>query len=134
MSAEVGCRNTYYNGALILIDFTIKNTILLNNIGLYLHVLFWRPSFWLVPKGSIRPYWFDTGSCSMQSLWHRGQLIMDNSWKLKYEAHQKQEGHNRKSTRFSVGVGTRGFVSLLYSRLDRVFSLRALCSLSNNNW
>jgi len=28
---------------------------------------------------------------------------MDNSWKLKYEAHQKQEGHNRKSTRFSVG-------------------------------
>ena len=45
MSAEVGCRNTYYNGALILIDFTIKNTILLNNIGLYLHVLFGGPLF-----------------------------------------------------------------------------------------
>ena len=45
MSAEVGFRNTYYNGALILIDFTIKNTILLNNIGLYLHVLFGSPLF-----------------------------------------------------------------------------------------
>ncbi|MGB7678377.1 MAG: hypothetical protein WBL49_06170 [Nitrososphaeraceae archaeon] len=58
---------------------------------------------------------------------------MDNSWKLKYEAHQKQEGHNRKSTRFSVGVGMRRFVSLSSSRLDKVFSLRTLCSLSINN-
>jgi hypothetical protein len=58
---------------------------------------------------------------------------MDNSWKLKYEAHQKQEGHNRKSTRFSVGVGMLRFVSLSCSRLDKVFSLRVLSSLSNKN-
>jgi hypothetical protein len=33
---------------------------------------------------------------------HSGHKIIDNSSKLKYEAHQKQEGHNRKSTRLSV--------------------------------
>jgi hypothetical protein len=58
---------------------------------------------------------------------------MDNSWKLKYEAHQKQEGHNRKSTRLSVELGMRRLDSLPCFRPDKVFSLRALCSLSNNN-
>jgi hypothetical protein len=31
--------NTHYNSALILIDYTVKNTILLNNLGLNLHIL-----------------------------------------------------------------------------------------------
>jgi hypothetical protein len=54
---------------------------------------------------------------------------MDNSPKLKYEAHQKHEGHNRKSTRLSVLAGKLRFVSLPSSRLDKVVLLSTLSSL-----
>lgn len=54
---------------------------------------------------------------------------MDNSPKLKYEAHQKHEGHNRKSTRLSVLAGKLRFVSLPSSRLDKVVLPSTLSSL-----
>jgi hypothetical protein len=54
---------------------------------------------------------------------------MDNSPKLKYEAHQKHEGHNRKSTRLSVLAGKLRFVSLPSSKLDKVVLLSTLSSL-----
>jgi hypothetical protein len=58
---------------------------------------------------------------------------MDNSPKLRYEAHQKHEGHNRKSTRLSVLAGKLRFVSLPSSRLDKVVLLSTLCSLFISN-
>ena len=44
----------------------------------------------------------NTGSCSMRLLWQIGHLVIDDSPKLKCEAHQKHELHNRKSTRLSA--------------------------------
>jgi hypothetical protein len=44
----------------------------------------------------------NTGSCSMCLLSHIGHLVMDDSPKLKCEAHQKHELHNRKSTHLSA--------------------------------
>ena len=55
---------------------------------------------------------------------------MDNSSKLRYDAHQKHEGHNRKSTRLSVLAGKMRFVLLPSSMLDKVAFLSTLYSLS----
>jgi hypothetical protein len=55
---------------------------------------------------------------------------MDNSPKLKYEAHQKHEGHNRKSTCLSVLAGKLRFVSLPAASLDKVVFVSTLSSLS----
>ena len=76
----------------------------------------------------------DTGNWSMQLLWQIGHLIIDNSPKLKYVAHQKHEGHNRKSTRLSMSFRILPTVSLPPSRLDKVFFLRSVCFLSINIW
>lgn len=76
----------------------------------------------------------DTGNWSMQLLWQIGHRIIDNSPKLKYVAHQKHEGHNRKSTRLSMSFRILPTVSLPPSRLDKVFFLRSVCFLSINIW
>ena len=55
---------------------------------------------------------------------------MDNSPKLRYDAHQKHEGHNRKSTRLSVLAGKMRFVLLPSSMLDKVAFLSTSYSLS----
>ena len=55
---------------------------------------------------------------------------MDNSPKLRYDAHQKHEGHNRKSTRLSVLAGKMRFVLFPSSMLAKVAFLSTLYSLS----
>jgi hypothetical protein len=67
----------------------------------------------------------------MWPLWIKGHEIMDKSPRLKYEAHQKHDSHNRKSTRLSVEKGMPRFDSLSISKLDKVFFLRGSSSLPN---
>jgi hypothetical protein len=57
-----------------------------------------------------------------------------SSPKLKYVAHQKHEGHNRKSTRLSISLGILPTVALQPSRLDKVSFLWSVCFLSINIW
>ena len=47
---------------------------------------------------------------------------MDNSPKLRYDAHQKDEGHNRKSTRLSMLAGKMRFVLFQSSMLVKWLS------------
>ena len=76
----------------------------------------------------------DTGCWSMWILWHTGHLINDISPELKYEAHQKHEGHNRKSTCLSIAFEILSTFSLPPSKANKVFFLRMACSLSINIW
>ena len=76
----------------------------------------------------------DAGSWSMRLLWHMGHLINDTSLELKYEAHQKHEGHNRKSTRLPIAFEILSIFSLPLSKANKVFFLRMACSLSINIW
>ena len=70
----------------------------------------------------------------MRLLWHIGHLITDISPKLKYEAHQKHEGHNRKSICLSIPFGILPIVLLPSLSANKVFFIKMICSLSINIW